>query len=161
MHMVCFALVEASTQEHAVAAGRTVFDRLVGAASGEYGVFDYYVTFDEEEPSFAGTARWGDLPVGVRVGTSEGDALVERGWQATEEEFLENIERVRTALGELSNDEIMEDEQVRHAFHQLGVSEGPPVYLYDEHGTGIRNRSQLERVLATGDRWIVPADVHY
>lgn len=49
MHMVMYTLVEASTRDDALATGKTVFDRLVGA------VFDYYVTFDEDETSVAGS----------------------------------------------------------------------------------------------------------
>jgi len=62
MHMVIYTLVEASTEDDALATGKTVFDRLVGAVPHAGAVFDYYVTFDEEETSVAGSVRWGDLP---------------------------------------------------------------------------------------------------
>jgi len=48
MHMVIYALVEASTHDDALATGTTVFDRLVGADPYTGAVFDYYATFDEE-----------------------------------------------------------------------------------------------------------------
>jgi hypothetical protein len=57
MHMVIYALVEASTHDDALATGKTVFDRLVGADPHAGAVFDYYVTFDEEDTSVAGKAR--------------------------------------------------------------------------------------------------------
>jgi hypothetical protein len=57
MHMVIYALVEASTHDDALATGKMVFDRLVGADPHATGVFDYYVTFDENDTTVAGKAR--------------------------------------------------------------------------------------------------------
>jgi len=49
----------------------------------------------------------------------------------------------------------------RHAFHQVGY-DGPAIFLYTEHGTGIRHRGQLDRLLEESEElWIVPADVHF
>jgi len=62
MHMVIYSLVEASTEDEALSTGKTVFDRLVGADPHAGAVFDYHVTFDEEDTSVAGKARWGELP---------------------------------------------------------------------------------------------------
>jgi len=163
MHMVIYTLVEASTRDDALATGKTVFDRLVGAVPHAGAVFDYYVTFDEESTSVAGTARWGDLPVAASVESNEGEELLERGWDATKEEFQRNLDRVKEALDERSDEEIMRDEDLaRHAFHQVGAYDGPSVPLYDEHGSGIRHRGQLERILEESENlWIVPADVHF
>jgi len=57
----------------------------------------------------------------------------------------------------------MRDENLaRHAFHQVGAYDGPTIFLYNEHGTGIRHREQLDRLLAESEElWIVPADVHF
>jgi len=42
----------------------------------------------------------------------------------------------------------MRDEDLaRHAFHQVGAYDGPSVFLYDEHGSAIRHRGQLDRIL--------------
>ena len=163
MHMVIYTLVEASTRDDALATGKTVFGRLVGAVPHAGAVFDYYVTFDEESTSVAGTARWGDLPVVASVESNEGEELLERGWEATKEEFQRNLDRVKEALDEHSDEEIMCDEDLaRHAFHQVGAYDGPSVFLYDEHGSGIRHRGQLDRILdESDDLWIVPADVHF
>ncbi len=163
MHMVIYSLVEASTEDDALATGKTVFDRLVGAVPHAGTVFDYHVAFDKEETSVAGTARWGDLPVAAPVESDEGEELLERGWEATEEEFQRNLDRVKEALGELSDEEIMRDEDLaRHAFHQVGAYDGPSVFLYDEHASGIRHRGQLDRILDESEElWIVPADVHF
>ncbi|ELZ28965.1 hypothetical protein C474_13724 [Halogeometricum pallidum JCM 14848] len=163
MHMVIYTLVEASTRDDAVATGKTVFDRLVGSDPHAEAVFDYYVTFDQEGMTVAGKARWGDLPVAARVGSEEGQELLERGWNATKNEFQRNLNRVREALNELSDEEIMRDENLaRHAFHQVGAYDGPSIFLYDEHGCGIRHREQLNRIVDESDGlWIVPADVHF
>jgi hypothetical protein len=161
--MVIYSLVDASTQDEALATGKTVFDRLVGANPHTDAVFDYYVTFDESGTSVAGKARWGDLPVAAPVESDEGEDLLKRGWEATEAEFERNLDRVRDALEELSDEEIMRNDGLaRHAFHQVGAYEGPTIFLYDEHASGIRHREQLDRVLDESENlWIVPADVHY
>ena len=163
MHMVIYTLVEASTRDDALATGKTVFDKLVGAVPHAGAVFDYYVTFDEDETTVAGTARWGELPVAATVESDDGQALLERGWTATKDEFQRNLDRVKEGLDKLSDEEIMRDENLaRHAFHQVGAYDGPSVFLYDEHGSGIRHRGQLDRILDESDElWIVPADVHF
>jgi len=161
--MVIYALVEASTENEALAAGTGVFNRLVGAVPHAGAVFDYYVRFDEEDTTVAGKARWGELPIAAPLDSAEGQDLLDRGWEATEEEFQRNLDRVKEGLEELNDEEIMRDEDlVRHAFHQVGAYDGPSVFLYDEHGCGIRHLEQLDRVLERQDEcWIVPADVHF
>ncbi len=88
--------------------------------------------------------------------------MLNRGWKATKNEFERNLQRVKEALDELSTEEIMRDENLaHHAFHQVGAYDGPTIFLYTEHATGIRHREQLNRVLEESeDLWIVPADVH-
>jgi hypothetical protein len=161
--MVIYALVEASTENEALAAGKTVFNRLVGAEPHSCAVFDYFVTFDEEDTTVAGSARWGELPTAAPVDSDDGQDLLERGWEATKEEFERNLERVREALDELSDEEIMRDEDLaRHAFHQVGAYDGPTIFLYNEYANGIRHREQLDRILEESkDLCIVPADVHF
>ena len=163
MHMVIYALVEASTENEALAAGKTVFDRLVGSEPNSCTVFDYFVTFDEENTTVAGKARWGGLPAAAPVGSDDGQDLLDQGWEATKKEFERNLDRVKEAIDELSDEEIMRDEDLaRHAFHQVGAYDGPSVFLYDQHATGIRHREQLDRLLEDSeDLWIVPADVHF
>lgn len=163
MHTLIYSLVEASAEDEALAAGTGVFNRLVGAVPHAGAVFDYYVTFDEEDTTVAGKARWGDLPVAAPVESETGQELLDRGWEATEGEFQRNLDRVTEGLEELSDKEIMRDEDlVRHAFHQVGAYDGPSIFLYDKHGCGIRHRGQLDRVLEEHDEcWIVPADVHF
>jgi hypothetical protein len=85
MHMIIYALVEASTHDDALAAGKAVFDRLVGADRYSPAVFEYYTTFDEENTSVAGTARWEELTTAAPVDSEDGQELLERGWEATKE----------------------------------------------------------------------------
>ena len=162
MHVVVYALVEASTHDDALATGKTVFDRLVGADLHASAIFDY-VTFDQDNTSVAGKARWGDLPTAASIDSGDGQDLLERGWEATKEEFERNLERMKEALDELSDEEIMRDEDLaHHAFRQVGAYDGPTTFLYNEHATGIRHRGHLDRVLeGSEDLWIVPADVHF
>ncbi|GGL45282.1 hypothetical protein GCM10009037_30900 [Halarchaeum grantii] len=161
--MLIYALVEASSEDEALAAGKSVFDRLVGISPHADGVFDYYVTFDEADVTCAGHARWGERPAAAPVESDAGDALLEAGWEATVEEFEQTLADVREALPKLSDEAVMRDEGlVRHACHKLGAYRGPSVVLYDEHGHGIRDRERLNLILDdTRECWIVPADVHY
>ncbi|WP_267644005.1 hypothetical protein [Haloarchaeobius amylolyticus] len=162
MHQLIYALVQASSTEHALANARSVFDTLVGSGPAELAAFDYYVTFDNHDASFAGPARWGDLPVAARASTPAGAELIDRGWRATRDEFERNLTIAKEALAELTTDEIMHDaDLVRHAFYNVGRYQGPTITLYDEHACGIRHRRKLNAILDTENLWVVPADVHY
>ncbi|EJN57290.1 hypothetical protein HSB1_42530 [Halogranum salarium B-1] len=112
MHQLIYALVEAPNRDDALASGNAAFDRLVGAGPDTAAVFDYYVTFDDETTSVAGKARWGELPVVAPVDSDEGLELLERGWNATIEEFERNLERVRTAVEEFTTEALMRDKEL-------------------------------------------------
>ena len=166
MHMVIYALVEAPTQHDALVEGNAVFDRLVGAKPHGCVVFDYYRTFDEDETTVAGKARWGDLPMAAPINSAAGGELLDRAWRATTDAFQRHLDRVREALEEFSDEAIMRDEDLaRHAFHQVGAYEGPSIPMYDQHAQGIRHRGKLDRVLEEKEDsqtlWIVFADVHF
>jgi hypothetical protein len=81
MHQVIYALVEASTEDTALACGRSAFDRLAGAGPDNAAIFDYSVMFDDERSSVAGKAQWGELPVVAPVDSDDGEKLLERGWE--------------------------------------------------------------------------------
>jgi len=72
MHMVIYALIEASTEDEALSTGKAVFERLVGADPHAGAVFDYFVTFDDEDTTVAGKARWGNLPIAAAVDSENG-----------------------------------------------------------------------------------------
>ncbi|WP_266080643.1 hypothetical protein [Haladaptatus caseinilyticus] len=97
------------------------------------------------------------------VDSAGGEELVERGWEATRQEFERNLERVRTAVNEFSDDEFMHDKDLaRYACYNLGAYRGPSLYQYTEFGDAIRNQEHLEHVLNADEQpWIIPADVHY
>ncbi|ELZ62125.1 hypothetical protein C460_00345, partial [Haloferax sp. ATCC BAA-646] len=44
----------------------------MGAAPHAEAVFDYYVTFDDDSTTVAGSARWDDLPIAVTVASEDG-----------------------------------------------------------------------------------------
>ncbi len=162
MHMLIYALVEAPTADAALAAGKGVFDTLVGVDRHSNAVFDYYVTFDESS-TVAGKSRWGERPTAAPVDSEAGQELLGDGWETTKSAFERNLQTVKDALGELSDEEIMRDKDLaRCAFQKVGAAKGPEIALYGEHGCGIRDRTQLDRLLDESDTlWIVPADVHF
>lgn len=159
MHMIIYALVEASATDEALAAGRTVFNRLTGIDGA---AFDSYVTFDNERTTIAGKARWGEQPIAAPLDSQQGQELLEQGWEATTNEFHRYLDQVKTALDKLTDEQIMRNEAlVRFAFRQLGAREGPSIALYDQYGSGIRNPDELDRIREEHeDLWTVPADVH-
>jgi len=164
MHQLIYALVSAPTAEQALSRAQSVFDGLTGGDLSQAPVFDYYVTFDDESSRVAGPARWGDRPKVARIDSAAGQQLLDSGWEATERESHRTVERVREALAERSDEELMGDELARHGCRTLGAYRGPSVYLYDEHGQGIRHREALDRILDADDEdslWVVPADVHF
>ncbi|WP_368280301.1 hypothetical protein [Halomarina oriensis] len=134
---------------------KSVFDGLTGGDLSQAPVFDYYVTFDKSSSRVAGPGRWGDRPTVARVYSAAGQQLLESGWEATEREFHRTLGRVREALAACSDEELMGDAMARHAYRTLGAYRGPSVYLYDEHGQGIRHREALGRVLDAVDPLLV------
>lgn len=163
MHQVIHAIVDAQTRDDALGVARgCVFDRLVGATRDSCAEFDYYVTFNEDA-RVGGKARWGELPIAAQLNSADGRELLAQGWNATKAEFERNLAEVRETLTTLNNEEIMNDDDlVRHHCANLGAYAGPPVYLYDEFGNGIRTPDDFVWACEDLDKpWIVPADVHY
>jgi hypothetical protein len=160
-------LIYAPSPDEALGTARTAFDQLVGADLRDVPVFDYYVTFDEAGNGISGADRWGDLPTAARVDSEEGQALLDRGWEATKQAFDDALASITEGLDDLSPEEIMHDkDSIRYHCYRLGQYAGPTISLYDEHGRGIRHRDHLEAIQtdappADYELWIVPADVHY
>lgn len=163
MHTVIYALVEASSQREALSNGKLVFDRLVYAGPNADSVFDYYTTFDGEGPLVSEAKQENDHPPAAPIDSPAGEELLTRAWEETKAEFSKNLGRAKEVLDNLSEEEIMRNEQsARLPFRRIGSFEGPAVFLYDEVATGIRHRKQLDRLLEERENlWIVPGDVHY
>lgn len=160
MHTLIHILVEASDQSEALEAGEDALDVLTGEME-EPAVFDDFRMFSSNKGREDAVDEWGDLPPAVPLASTEGQQLLDRGWTETEEEFHRNLEIVRAAFDELSDEEIMRDvHDVRLAFYRLGILEGPPIHLYDRFGYGIRSQEQLDKILDEyEDTWIVPGGV--
>jgi len=162
MHMVIYALVEASSEEEALAKSIEVFEPLMGGIREPGAVFDGLHLFKQTDNEDAREAWRNELPAAAPVDSDDGQNLLERGWKATKEEFERRLADARDALDELSVEEIMQNkENARRTFHRLSAYKGPMIFLY--HGKGsIRNRKQLDNLLEEkDDLWIVPANVHY
>ena len=177
MHMVIRAIVYANDEEEAMERARDVFDSLC-----EDHIFDYYTTFDEDEP-MSGRARWGDLPVVAKADSPEGITLIDGGMEATKKEFMNYISRIRRILDEYTDEELYEAKydsfynDIRFNARQLGQRRGTTIWLYDHEGAGITTPDHLKDVLSKWRRiyedkgkenpydkdkeiWVVPADVH-
>lgn len=159
--MVIAVLVPAADADEALSAARCPLDRLVGFGAREP-VFDSYTTFADRERRHWET-RWDDLPPATPVAAEPGASFLERQWAETCRAFAATLSRIQELLATHTDRELMQNaDQARQAFHDAGATEGPMVYLYDEHGLGIRHRERLDAVLEGDDRlWIVPAVVRY
>ena len=177
MHMIIRALVYAKNRKEALEAGRAIFERLTQVG----GVFDYFVTFDEEGSVVSGKGRWGNLPAASLVTSKMGQKLIGDGMKWTKGGFVRSLQTLRKVLGEKTDEEIFEDERddslFRYHCHCAGQYLGSEIYLYDNDGSGIRKPKHLEDVLnkweclhgKEGEKnpykdlgiYVVPADVHF
>jgi len=177
MHMLIRGLVYGDDRDDAVARGKAaVFEPLV-----RDGVFDYYVTADQDGRGVSGTDRWGDYPAAEPADTDDGRELIEDGWDATVSEYETSFERIEDFLEDHEYSDLWEDTDAHldyhHAFNRVGEYRGPNTFLYDQNGTGIRYRGHLEQIYEEApnvedyggddvsvreqDLYAVPADVHY
>lgn len=142
------------------------------------------VPYDYGRSLIEGNARWREsYPNSAENGavsadSEEGQNLIEKGWERTVEVFEESMDRIRFAVENYSNEELIEDPVIdgpegrpffpRYEMFHAGQYEGPSLYLYTQRGEGIRRESFLEQVL-DGEYWdsdeldlyVVPFDVHY
>lgn len=131
MHMVIYALVEASSEVEALAKAIEVFKPMTGRKREPGPIFDYFVTFDKDDTRVAGKARWGDLPIAAPIDSDEGQELVKSGWKATKNLIESNYSMTRVPLYNQQGERIMNREQL-------------DILLEESDGL-----------------WIVPADTHY
>ena len=95
--------------------------------------------------------------------STSGQELLERGWQATKDDFNQHLETVTETVAEYTDEAMMANANgIRNACKALGERQGSDISLYDENGRGIQHRGELDRVCRYADSlWIVPADAHY
>jgi len=148
MHMVIYALVEASTQNDALATGRDGVRPTSGSGSTFIRRVRLLCVLRRGEHDGCGQGSMGRFTGRIPVDSDDGQDLLDQGWEATKEEFERNLERVKEAIDELSDEEIMRDENLsarvppgRCVRRAIGVP------AHDQHATGIRHRGQLDRLL--------------
>lgn len=108
----------------------------------------------------------------VRATSIEGTELIESGWERTREEFMTNLDALKTILDELDDEEVFANEQVeiddgthsrpRYLMEDMAASSSSIPYLYDTNGHAITTPSKYENIMERKDSlWVVPADMHY
>jgi hypothetical protein len=123
-------VVESTTFYGAVAKGSAACS-LLAQNNDESTVDECELIYDlDEDPADVLTRRWGELSAAVRIPSDRGQQLLE------------------TARG-----------RTRWMDDTAGCDDEHATALYDESGSGIRDRRHLETLLEGGDRdlWLVPA----
>jgi hypothetical protein len=165
MHMLIRVLVPAPDPTEAVGVARFALDRLIGIGEGASTAFDYYTTLDESTARYRDHPRYGGLDPAHRLSSATGKQLLDDAIEAQATWFVETIATLREKLDTLEPIEVMDDvDLVRYDCYRLGQFAGPSVWIYDEHGAGLRSRSAVDRYIEDRDSdsiWVVPADVHY
>jgi len=134
MHMTIRAIVYAETEEEAVDQGHTVFAQL----SENGGPFDYYRMQRVKQSVLCDIARAlkmdnGELEDGEGALAAEsyiGRKLIENGMAKTEDEFHENVSKVRLALNTMTDEELLNEAMVRYHMARAGQDAGSTVWLY-------------------------------
>jgi hypothetical protein len=143
MHQVIRAIVYAEDEEEAMDQAKGIFDSMV-----ERGIFDYYVTFDEEGNGISGKDRWGKLPVCATANSEEGKKLIDEGIKYTKDDFMENIKKIHDCMSKYSDEELFNGGAegsrdimlFRYYCNHVGQYEGTSVWLYDNDSDGIRTK---------------------
>ena len=90
-----------------------------------------------------GKARWGDLPTAAPVDSDDGQDLLDRGWEATKEEFERNLDRVKEALDERQSNENLSLYIDHHGVSGLATAiEYARAYTQSEMNARIMSREQ-------------------
>jgi hypothetical protein len=165
MHMLIRVLVPAPDPTEAVGVARFALDRLIGIGEGASTAFDYYKTLDESTARYRDHPRYAGLDPAHRLSSTTGEQLLDDAIEAQSTWFVETVRTLREKLDRLDSAEVMDDvDLVRYDCYRLGQFAGPSVWIYDEHGAGLRSRSAVDRYIEDRDAdslWVVPADVHY
>jgi hypothetical protein len=165
MHMLTRVLVPAPDPTEAVGAARFALDRLIGIGEGASTAFDYYKTLDESTARYRDPPRYGGLDSAHRLSSVTGEQLLDDAIEAQTAWFVGTVATLREKLDRLAPAEVMDDvDLARYDCYRLGQFVGPSVWVYNEHGAGLRSRSAVDRYVDDRDPdslWVVPADVHY
>ena len=165
MHMLIRVLVPAPDPTEAVGVARFALDRLIGIGEGASTAFDYYKTLNESTARYRDHPRYGGLDPAHRLSSETGKQLLDDAIESQSTWFVETVATLREKLDTLEPVEVMDDvDLVRYDCYRLGQFAGPSVWIYDEHGAGLRSRSAVDRYVEDRDSdslWVVPADVHY
>jgi hypothetical protein len=163
--MLIRVLVPAVDSSEAVSTARYALDCLIGIGDSASTAFDYYKTLDESTARYRDHPRYGGLDPALSLQSEKGKQLLEDAVEAQEVWFREALEKLRAKLEALDSDSVMDDvDLARFDCYRLGQFAGPYVWIYDQHGAGLRSRSAVEQHLEHNDEdefWVVPADVHY
>lgn len=159
MESLIYALVDAESEQAALASARVTFDRVVEKCGFPVGCFTEYELFTRPGRERL-SERWGEMPQAAPAHSERGQALIEEGWRQTRENFAMNLEEVRSILSMYTDEEIMENEDnVRNTFLRIGTFVGESVPLYQERGRAVRDRSTLNTCLEEfTSPWVVPAE---
>lgn len=114
---------------------------------------------------FRNHRKYGQLDAVLSLESETGQQMLEDAVDAQEHWFVDTLEELREKLDVLDPTEVMTDvDLARFDCYRLGQFAGPSVWVYDEHGAGLRSRSAVDEYVERhddDDLWIVPADVHY
>lgn len=163
MHEIIYAIVEAESSERAFEMAEEIFDGLVGVGHRNP-LFDYYTTFDEEDTTVSGEARFGERPTVASLASDEGSEMFERAKQNQWERFKDRIQTIEDAIQEKSYAELYDDRTLRHDLRSAGGGRNVNTVLYGKHGCPLQSDHRIEREIEDSDPeelWIVPADVHF
>lgn len=165
MHMLIRVLVPAVDSSEAVSTARYALDHLIGIGDGASTAFDYYKTLDESTARYRDHPRYGGLDPALSLQSETGRQFLEDAVEAQEAWFHETLDKLRVKLESLDSESVMDDvDLTRFDCYRLGQFAGPSVWIYDQHGAGLRSRSAVEQHLehnSEDEFWVVPADVHY
>jgi hypothetical protein len=161
MHILTRVLVSAPDPTEAGSVARFALDRLIGTGEGASTAFDYYKTLDESTARHRDHPRYGGFDPAHRLSSATGKQLLDDAIEAQATWFVETVATLREKLDRLDPAEVMDDvDLARYDCYRLGQFAGPSVWVYDEHGAGLR----LERwsigtsrtVIATRSGWCLP-----
>ncbi len=163
MHQIIYAIVEAESSDRAFEMAEEIFDGLVGVDHRNPS-FDYYTTFDEEDTTVSGEARFGERPTIASLASDEGSEMFERAKQNQWERFKDRIQTIEDAIQEKSYAGLYDDRMLRRDLRSAGGGQNVNTILFGRHGSPLQSDQRIQREIEDSDPeelWIIPADVHF